>query len=98
MVKIRLRRTGSKKKPTYRVVVADARSPRDGRFVEILGYYDPRTQPVTFNIHEDRAMHWLAVGAQPTEVVEKLLKKSGTLERFAQTKVQAKESSVTPAA
>jgi small subunit ribosomal protein S16 len=98
MVKIRLRRTGSKKKPTYRVVVADSRSPRDGRFVEILGYYDPRTQPVTFNIQEDRAMHWLSVGAQPTEVVEKLLKKSGTLERFAQTKAQAKESSVTPAA
>lgn len=98
MVKIRLRRTGSKKKPTYRVVVADARSPRDGRFVEILGYYDPRTQPVTFNIQEERAMHWLSVGAQPTEVVEKLLKKFGTLERFAQTKAQAKESSVTPAA
>ena len=98
MVKIRLRRTGSKKKPTYRVVVADSRSPRDGRFVEILGYYDPRTQPVTFNIQEDRAMHWLSVGAQPTEVVEKLLKKSGTLERFAQAKTQAKESSVAPAA
>lgn len=97
MVKIRLRRTGSKKKPTYRVVVADARSPRDGRFVEILGYYDPRTQPVTFNIQEDRAMHWLSVGAQPTEVVQKLLKNSGTLERFAQTKAQAKESPVTPA-
>jgi small subunit ribosomal protein S16 len=83
MVKIRLRRTGSKKKPTYRVVVADSRSPRDGRFVEIIGYYDPRTEPVTFSIHEDRAAHWLSVGAQPTDTVQKLLKNSGALERFA---------------
>jgi small subunit ribosomal protein S16 len=89
MVKIRLRRTGSKKKPTYRVVVADARSPRDGRFVEIIGYYDPRTEPVTFNIQEDRALHWLSVGAQPTDRVQKLLKNSGTLERFALSKTQA---------
>ena len=89
MVKIRLRRTGSKKKPTYRVVVADSRAPRDGRFVEILGYYDPRTEPVTFNIHEDRALHWLSVGAQPTDTVQKLLKNSGAMERFAASKVQA---------
>jgi small subunit ribosomal protein S16 len=89
MVKIRLRRTGSKKKPTYRVVVADSRSPRDGRFVEIIGYYDPRTEPVTFNIQEDRALHWLSVGAQPTDVVQKLFKNSGTLERFAAAKAQA---------
>ncbi len=86
MVKIRLRRTGAKKKPTYRVVVADARAPRDGRFVEIIGYYDPRTEPATFNIQEDRAVYWLSVGAQPTDVVRKLLTKSGTLERFAQAK------------
>lgn len=86
MVKIRLRRTGAKKKPTYRVVVADARAPRDGHFVEIIGYYDPRTEPVTFNIEEDRALYWLSVGAQPTDVVRKLLTKSGTLERFAQSK------------
>jgi small subunit ribosomal protein S16 len=98
MVKIRLRRTGSKKKPTYRVVVADSRAPRDGRFVEIIGYYDPRTEPVTFNIHEDRAIHWLSVGAQPTDVVQKLLKNSGTMERFAQAKAQAKEASAAPAA
>lgn len=88
MVKIRLRRTGAKKKPTYRVVVADSRAPRDGRFIEILGYYDPRTEPVTFNIEEERAAYWLSVGAQPTEVVEKLLKKSGASERFAQAKAQ----------
>ena len=83
MVKIRLRRTGSKKKPMYRVVVADSRSPRDGRFVEIIGYYNPRTEPVTFNVHEDRVQHWLSVGAQPTDTVQKLLKNSGTLERLA---------------
>jgi small subunit ribosomal protein S16 len=94
MVKIRLRRTGAKKKPTYRVVVADSHAPRDGRFVEILGYYDPRTEPVTFNIEEDRALYWLSVGAQPTDVVEKLLKNSGVLERFAQAKTQAKAEPV----
>lgn len=77
MVKIRLRRAGAKKKPTYRVVVTDARAPRDGRFIEIIGYYDPRTEPVTFNVQEDRALYWLSVGAQPTDVVGKLLKKSG---------------------
>ncbi|MFN8458042.1 MAG: 30S ribosomal protein S16 [Anaerolineae bacterium] len=82
MVKIRLRRGGSKKKPTYRVVIADARAPRDGRFVEIIGYYDPRTQPATFNIQEDRAMYWLSVGAQPTDTVQRLLKNAGTLAQF----------------
>lgn len=86
MVKIRLRRTGSKKKPSYRVVVADSRSPRDGRFIEIIGYYHPRTNPVVFEVHEDRALHWLSVGAQPTDIVEKLLKKRGTLDRFVRLK------------
>ncbi|MEW5960444.1 MAG: 30S ribosomal protein S16 [Chloroflexota bacterium] len=89
MVKIRLRRTGAKKKPTYRVVVADARSPRDGRFVEIVGHYDPRTEPVTVNIHEDRVLHWLSVGAQPTDTVRGLLENLGTLERFARLKAGA---------
>lgn len=82
MVKIRLRRGGSKKKPTYRVVIADAHAPRDGRFVEIIGYYDPRTEPATFNIQEDRALYWLSVGAQPTETVQRLLKNAGTLAQF----------------
>lgn len=86
MVKIRLRRGGSKKKPTYRVVVADAQAPRDGRFVEIIGYYDPRTQPATFNIQEDRALYWLSVGAQPTETVQRLLKNAGTLAQFEASK------------
>jgi small subunit ribosomal protein S16 len=86
MVKIRLRRTGAKKKPTYRVVVADSRTPRDGRFIEIIGHYNPRTEPVTFNIHEDRVLHWLSVGAQPTDPVRRLLDNVGTLDRFARLK------------
>ena len=86
MVKIRLRRTGAKKQPSYRVVVADSRSPRDGRFIEIIGHYNPRTEPPTVNIQEDRALHWLSVGAQMTEPVEKLLKNLGTLDRFARLK------------
>ena len=86
MVKIRLRRTGAKKKPSYRVVVTDSRSPRDGRFIEIVGHYDPRTEPVTFNIHEDRVLHWLSEGAQPTDPVRRLLGNAGTLDRFARLK------------
>jgi small subunit ribosomal protein S16 len=86
MVKIRLRRTGAKKQPSYRVVVADSRSPRDGRFIEIIGHYNPRTEPVTVNIQEDRALHWLSEGAQMTETVQKLLANLGTLDRFARLK------------
>ncbi|RME97947.1 MAG: 30S ribosomal protein S16 [Chloroflexi bacterium] len=83
MVKIRLRRTGAKKKPHYRVVVADSRAPRDGRFIEILGHYNPRTDPVTFKVQEDRVLYWLSVGAQPTDPVKKLLQHMGTLDKFA---------------
>lgn len=83
MVKIRLRRTGAKKQPSYRVVIADSRSPRDGRFIEIVGHYNPRTDPATFNIQEERVLYWLSVGAQPTDTVQYLLKNAGTLERFA---------------
>lgn len=86
MVKIRLRRTGAKKKPTYRVVVAESTSPRDGRFIEIVGHYNPRTVPTTFEVKEDRIIYWLSVGAQPTDSVKKLLQNSGTLDRFAQVK------------
>jgi small subunit ribosomal protein S16 len=86
MVKIRLRRTGAKKKPTYRVVVADSRTPRDGRFIEIIGHYNPRTEPVTFNIHEDRVLHWLSAGAQPTDPVRRLLDNASTLDRFTRLK------------
>ena len=75
-VKIRLRRMGAKKAPFYRVVVADARSPRDGRFIEEIGYYNPMTNPATINIDADKANAWLKNGAQPTETVRSLLKKS----------------------
>jgi small subunit ribosomal protein S16 len=86
MVKIRLRRVGAKKQPSYRVVVADSRSPRDGRFIETIGFYNPRTEPPTVEIKEDRALHWLSHGAQPTEAVASLLKRLGTMERLARLK------------
>ena len=79
-VKIRLKRMGMKKKPFYRVVVADVRSPRDGRFIEEIGYYDPMTRPAEIKVNNDRAQYWLGVGAQPTDTVRILLKKSGAIE------------------
>ena len=75
-VKIRLKRLGSKKNPFYRVVVADERSPRDGRFIEEIGYYNPLTNPVDIKIDAEKATKWLSNGAQPTETVRSLLKKS----------------------
>ncbi len=81
-VKIRLMRTGKKKQPTYRVVAADARSPRDGRFIEILGHYDPRTEPSTISIDNEKAVAWLRKGAQPTAACVKLLEISGAAEDF----------------
>jgi small subunit ribosomal protein S16 len=89
MVKIRLRRTGAKKKPTYRIVVAESTSPRDGRFIEIVGHYNPRTVPTTFEVKEDRILYWLSVGAQPTDSLKKLLQNSGALDRFARIKAGA---------
>ena len=86
MVRIRLRRVGAKKQPSYRVVVADSRSPRDGRFVEVIGFYNPRTEPETVTIKEERALHWLSVGAQPSRAVARLLKNQGTLARFERLK------------
>ncbi len=81
MVKIRLMRMGMKGAPSYRVVVADAHSPRDGRIIENIGWYNPLTEPSTINIDVERAKHWLSVGAQPTESVRSLLKRVGVLER-----------------
>ena len=75
-VKIRLRRMGAKKAPFYRVIVADSRSPRDGRFIEEIGYYDPMKEPAVIKIDADKANKWLANGAQPTDTVRALLKKS----------------------
>jgi len=77
MVKIRLRRMGAKKAPFYRVVVADSRYPRDGRFIEELGTYDPRQNPAAVNIDVERAQAWIRTGAQPTDTVRDLLKKAG---------------------
>ena len=86
MVKIRLRRVGAKKQPSYRVVVTDSRAPRDGRFIEAIGFHNPRTEPETVQVKEDRALHWLSVGAQPTEAVARLLDKQGTMARFERLK------------
>ena len=80
MVKIRLKRMGAHKKPFYRVVVADSRAPRDGKFIEEIGYYDPMKEPKVINIKADLAKKWLDNGAQPTETVKALLKKSGIIE------------------
>ena len=82
MVRIRLRRTGSKGQPSYRLVIADKESPRDGRFLEIVGFYNPRTEPATLEIKEDRIYEWMSKGALPTESVAQLFKTSGTDVRF----------------
>ena len=79
MVKIRLRRMGAKKAPYYRIVVADSRYPRDGRFIEEIGIYDPVAEPATLKVDVDRAQAWIKTGAQPTETVRDLLKKAGAL-------------------
>ncbi len=76
-VKIRLKRMGAKKSPFYRIVVADSRSPRDGRFIEEIGYYNPLTDPVTLSINEEKALQWLQNGAQPSGTVRALLDKAG---------------------
>ncbi|MBO0784401.1 MAG: 30S ribosomal protein S16 [Ktedonobacteraceae bacterium] len=89
-VKIRLKRMGKKKAPTYRVVVADARSPRDGRIIENIGWYNPRVEPSAINIDEEKALSWLNHGAQPTESVESLLKRAGILGRWQEAKASAK--------
>lgn len=80
MVRIRLRRTGKKKQATYRVVIADARAPRDGKFIEIIGHYLPTQQPKVLEIKGDRARYWLGVGAQPSDTVTYLLKKVNVLD------------------
>ena len=77
MVKLRLRRMGAKKRPSYRIVAADSRSPRDGAFIEAVGFYDPITDPATINVNLDRARHWIDNGAQPTYTVRPILKRAG---------------------
>ncbi len=78
-VKIRLRRMGAKKAPFYRIVVADSRFPRDGRFIEEIGYYDPTTEPNTVKIDEEKAKYWIGTGAQPTDTVKSILKKNNII-------------------
>lgn len=80
MVKIRLRRMGKKKSPFYRIVVADSRYPRDGRFIEEVGYYNPMTDPNEIKVDKEKVQKWLDIGAQPTETVKTILKKSGAIE------------------
>ncbi len=91
-VKLRLTRIGKKKQPQYRIVAADSRSPRDGRFIEILGHYDPRQDPSALTVDNDKAVKWLSEGAQPTERVAKLLQVSGAIDEFEARKAAAKAS------
>jgi small subunit ribosomal protein S16 len=86
MVRLRLRRVGAKKQPSYRIVAADKESPRDGRFLEILGFYNPRTDPATIQLKEDRIYAWLGKGAQPSESAEKVFKSAGLLARYERFK------------
>ncbi len=85
-VRIRLKRMGQKKRPFYRLVVADSRAARDGRFIETLGYYDPIVEPVAIKVDEEKALAWLQKGAQPSDTVRALLKKSGVMEKFTAAK------------
>jgi len=92
MVKIRLRRVGAKSKPSYRLVVADARSPRDGAFIDIIGHFNPLTDPETVVINEEKARLWLSQGAQPTDTAARLLTKAGIIEKSKTSKEKTKTS------
>ncbi|MDR3349878.1 MAG: 30S ribosomal protein S16 [Acidaminococcales bacterium] len=91
-VKIRLKRMGAKKTPFYRIVVADSRSPRDGRFIETIGYYDPKKQPAAVKIDADKAIEWLGKGAQATDTVRSLFSREGVLSKWNDAKNAKKES------
>ena len=84
--KIRLRRMGAKKRAFYRIVVADARSPRDGKFIEEIGYYDPTTNPATVKIDEEKALKWLTDGDKPSDTVKSILQKQGVIAKFAESR------------
>ena len=86
MLRIRLRRVGAKKKPSYRLVVADVRAPRDGAFVDIIGHYDPMTDPETIVVQEEKALQWLRQGAKPSDTTARLLGKAGVLDKFKPVK------------
>lgn len=85
-VKIRLNRMGAKKNPFYRIVVADSRAPRDGRFIEVLGNYDPSQNPAVVNVDEEKVLDWMGKGAQPTDTVKNLFSKKGLMAKFAEVK------------
>ncbi|NLC46472.1 MAG: 30S ribosomal protein S16 [Firmicutes bacterium] len=91
-VKIRLRRMGAKKQPFYRLVVADSRSPRDGRFIEELGWYNPLTSDDKVEVDEDKALSWLQKGAQPTDTARRLLRKAGVMKKFHELKNQRSDN------
>jgi small subunit ribosomal protein S16 len=101
MVRIRLQRVGKKRQPSYRVVVIDSDAPATGRPVETIGHYNPRTEPITYEIDRERALYWLGVGAQPSEAVHRLLVKSGIMDMFARMKageeVEVREEEAEPA-
>jgi small subunit ribosomal protein S16 len=90
-VKIRLKRTGAKKKPSYRIVVADSRTPRNGKPIEEIGYYDPTTDPATYKVHEDKAMLWLERGAVPTPTVKTILDRAGIIEKWQSARTKSTE-------
>ena len=90
-VKLRLKRMGAKKRPFYRVVAADSRSPRDGRMIEVVGTYNPISEPAEVKIDEEKAMKWLQNGAEPTDTVRDLLRKQGILEKFHNQRMTKKE-------
>ncbi|MBE6154234.1 MAG: 30S ribosomal protein S16 [Firmicutes bacterium] len=89
-VKLRLKRMGSKQKPFYRIVAADSRSPRDGRFIETVGTYNPVKKPAEINVNEELALKWLNNGAQPTDTVRSILSKEGIMAKYAESKKESK--------
>lgn len=91
-VKIRLKRMGAKKSPFFRIVVADSRAPRDGRFIESIGYYDSTVQPAVVKIEEEKALAWMSKGAQPTDTVKSLFSKDGLMAKYAESKVKKSEA------
>jgi len=93
-VKLRLRKMGKKKQPVYKVVAADSRSPREGKFIEAIGLYNPKTDPATININEERALYWLNVGAQPTDTVKNLLSNQGIILKRELTKQGLSETDI----
>jgi small subunit ribosomal protein S16 len=97
VVKLRLMRTGKKKQPSYRIVATDSRSPRDGRFIEIVGHYNPRVEPTTLVVDNDKAVAWLRKGAQPSDTVRRLLRSSGAWAQFKGEEFKGEEPAREPA-